>query len=430
VREAPVPDAVRATPYFLISYPHTPRHGRGSERDPDTWVIKFYKDLCRGVEDLAQAPPGATVGVLDRDLWVGDDWLTRLPEALATCRVLVPLYSPRYFQSLHCGKEWSAFTDWPVSLGIGVRQAPAIVPVNWIPVDLNSVDSATVRSIPVEYAGIDSYATRGVDGIIKLARYQADYHEVVRQLARLIVTAARRSPAYPRRVVDYARLPSAFDPGVDPMPADPRLRVTVVVPPRNHLPVGRSGLHYGTAALDWTPYRPASAEPIAQYTADFARSLGYRPHLGDLQARQAGLLDSGPPTDPEVLIIDPWALTSLECRHLLAQFNLQEKPWVQVVVPWNPADIESVAAEDRLRLALDSALRRKLERGRVTSAIAVEGVPSLDDFTAVLPWLILAAVKHYLGHARAFPPSGPVAQKPSLNGVTFDPPDLLERTGD
>jgi len=424
-----VSDAVLGTPYFLISYPHEPRNGQGNERDPDTWVIRFYKDLCRAVEELVQAPPGATVGILDRDLWVGDDWLTKLPEALATCRVLVPLYSPRYFQSLHCGKEWSAFADLPVSRDTRAPQAPAIVPVNWIPVDLNSVDSAVVRSIPVEHGGLASYAELGLEVIIRHASHLADYQEVVRQLAQRIVATASRSPAYPRRVVDYARLPSAFDPMAGPMPADPRLRVTVVAPTRDDLPAGRSGLHYGTAALDWAPYLPASARPIAQYTADFARSLGYRPRLGDLPERKADLLDSGPPADPEVLIIDPWAVTSPACRRLLTRFNLHEKPWVQVVIPWNPADAESAAEEGRLRLALHSALRRKLERGRATSAMAVEGVPSLDGFAGVLPWLILAAVKHYLGHARAFPPPGPVVQKPLLQGFTLDPPDFLERAG-
>lgn len=427
---APVPEAVLGTPYFLISYPHTPRNGRGSERDPDTWVIKFYKDLCLAVEELVQAPSGATVGILDRDLWVGDDWLIKLPEALATCRVLVPLYSARYFQSVHCGKEWSAFAAWPAGEGARVSPVSAIVPVSWTPVDLNSVESEMVRSIPVPYDGILSYEALGLDGIIKRSMYQADYREVVLQLADRIVAVAGRSAACPRRVVDYAGLPSAFDPAADPMPPDPRLRVTVVAPTRDNLPDGRSGRHYGTAALDWAPYQVASAKPIAQYTADFARSLGYRPRLGDLHARKTDLLDGGPPTDPEVLIVDPWALTSPECRWLLARFNLHEKPWVQVVIPWDPTDAESAAAKDRLRPALDSALRHKLEQGRVTSAVAAEGVPSLEDFAAVLPWLILAAVKHYLGNARAFPPPGSVVQKPSLQAFALDPPDLLERAGD
>jgi hypothetical protein len=86
-----------------------------------------------------------------------------------------------------------------------------------------------------------------------------------------------------------------------------------------------------------------------------------------------------------------------------------------------------VVTESRLRLALDCALRRKLDRGRVTSAIAVDGVPSINDYGAVLPLLIPTVGNRYLGHAPAFPPSGSVVEKPTLHGFTPDPPNPLER---
>jgi len=152
--------------------------------------------------------------------------------------------------------------------------------------------------------------------------------------------------------------------------------------------------------------------------------------VGDLRERSEGLLADGVAAHPELLIIDPWAVTRQECQRLLARFNLADKPWVQVVIPWNPADGETAAAESRLRLALDSALRFKLERGRVTSAIAAEGVPSLSAFCAVLPLLIPAAGKSYLRHAPTFPPDGSVVEKPTLHGFRPDPPNPLERTGD
>ena len=80
MREVPVPSAVRGASFFLISYSHTEYYGQGNAREPDYWVIKFYKDLSRNIEELAAIPPGGGVGVLDRDLWVEDDWLEGLPE--------------------------------------------------------------------------------------------------------------------------------------------------------------------------------------------------------------------------------------------------------------------------------------------------------------------------------------------------------------
>src|ERR1700722_14516649 len=130
-------------PYFLMSYPHTEHNGdNGSGRAPDYWVMKFYRDLCRNVEELAAVAPGTRVGVLDRDLWVEDDWIAGLPAALASCRVLVPLYSQRYFESETCGKEWQAFADRPASQRGQAAEAPAIVPVMWMPMPSNLLHPA------------------------------------------------------------------------------------------------------------------------------------------------------------------------------------------------------------------------------------------------------------------------------------------------
>ena len=442
MREAAVPGATRESSYFLISYPHTEYNGEGRERDPDDWVVQFYQDLGRVVEELAALPSGASVGVLDRARWLENDWLTGLPEALATCRVLVPLYSPRYFQSTVCGKEWYAFAGWSPSQGAQGTAAPAIVPVMWTPMPPDSIHEKA-RGVPIEFGGFESYARFGLDGIIKLRKYRADYDGVVRLVARRIVATARRFPAGPCPMADFGRLLNPFGSDSPPEPGVVRLLITVVAPHRGDLPADRDGRYYGAASRDWTPYRPAAgdlvaraasggwaaAQPIAEYTANFARHLGYRPYVNDLAERADDLVADGLAAHPELLIVDPWAVLRPECQRLLARFSLADKPWVKVVIPWNAADKEMAAAESRLRSALDFALRRKLDLGRATSAAAVEGVPSIDAFDAVLPLLIPAAGKRYLGHAAAFPPAGSVVEKPTLDGFTPDPPDPLERLG-
>jgi FxsC-like protein len=427
VREAAVPSA-RETPYFLISYPHTEYNGKGRERDPDDWIVTFYRDLCRKVEELAAVRTGTRVGVLDRGAWVENDWLASLPEALASCRVLVPLYSPRYFQSEACGKEWYAFAGRSASQGVQGARTPPIVPVMWMPMAPGSIHEEA-RAVPIEYEGLEPYARLGLDGIIKLARYRADYDQAVRGIAQRIVATAQRFPAGPWPAVGFDSLPNPFAREAAPDAGTARLVITVAAPHRGDLPLGRDRKYYGAASWDWAPYRPATGQPIAEYTADFARSQGYRPYIRDLSERADDLLIDGLAAHPELLIVDPWAVMRPECRHLLARFNLAAKPWVQVVIPWNAADEETAAAETQLRRALDSALRGKLDQGRVTAAIAARGVPSIDDFGAVLPLLIPAAGKRYLGHAAAFPPDGSVVEKPTLDGFTPDPPDLRERTG-
>lgn len=425
MREVPVPSAVRDSSFFLISYSHTEYHGLENEREPDYWVIKFYQDLSRNIEELAAVSPG--VGVLDRDLWAEDDWRAGLPEALASCRVLVPLYTPRYFQSEACGKEWGAFASRSAGESAEATQAPAIVPVMWTPMP-GSLHQA-VRTVPIEYGGVDSYAQRGLYGIIKRSGDRTDYDGVVRGVAQRVIATANRFPAGPWPTVDFDLLQNPFAPAGAHESDAARLFITVVAPQWDDLPPDRDGQYYGKAAWDWMPYRPASHQSIAQFTANFARSLGYRPYVCDLREREDDLLTCGRAAHPELLIIDPWAVVRPECHHLLARFNLAEKPWVQVVIPWNQADDETTTAEEQLRMALDSALGRKLEPGRIASGIAVEGVPSIAEFGAILPFLISRVANRYLAHAPAFPPGGSAVEKPTLHGFTPDPPNPLERAG-
>ena len=428
MREVPVPSAVRGASFFLISYSHTEYYGQGNAREPDYWVIKFYKDLSRNIEELAAIPPGGGVGVLDRDLWVEDDWLEGLPEALASCRVLVPLYTPRYFQSDVCGKEWYAFASRSVGQSTEATQAPAIVPVMWTPMLPGSLHQAA-RTVPIEYGNVDSYTQRGLYGIMKRARYRSDYDEVVRGVAQRILDTAKRFPAGPWPAVNFGDLQNPFAPAGALESGAARLLITVVAPQWDDVPAGRDRQYYGPAAWDWTPYRPASEQPIAQYTANFARSMGCRPYVNDLKERAEAPIGDGQAAHPELLIIDPWAVVGADCRRLLARLNLADKPWIQVAIPWNAADDQSAAAESELRIALDSALGRKLQMGRVTSAIAVEGVPNIAGFGAILPFLIPTVENRYLAHAQAFPPAGLVVEKPTLQGFTPDPPNPLERAG-
>ena len=428
MRGDPVPTATRAAdPYFFLSYAHAPRHGQGGSVDPDIWVVNFFRDLRRRVMDQGNLPPGTPVGILDREMWVNHDWCSGLPNALATSRVLVPLYSPRYFQSLHCGKEWSAFAPQPTRSGSPGHPA-AIIPALWAPVEPDSLPEAA-RSVPLDDAGLASYAELGFDGMIKLSRYRVDYDKAVLKLAEGIVRAAERGTAGARPIFDYDTLPSAFGPRATPMRGDQTLQITIVAPCWGDLPPGRGHIQYGPDACDWNPYLGSTRRPIAEFAADLARSLGYRANVGNLREHQTELLASGSPTGPEVIVVDPWAVTQPECQRLLDRCNLADKPWVQVLIPWSNGDAESLASAGRLRLALDSALGSKLEKGRVTSAVARAGVPTLDEFGRVLERLILTATKHYLRHARVTLPDQRAVERPRLRGSAANRPEILERSG-
>jgi FxsC-like protein len=416
-------------PYFFLSYAHTPRLNSGDPTDPDLWVADLFRDLCQHVMQITDLPKGANPGFMDRDLRPGDDWPMTLVQALATCRVFVPLYSPRYFTSAQCGKEWFYFTRRALNHATRVAgPVEAIIPAIWSPVGLHLLPEVA-RSIQLDYGGHDPYSQYGFWGIMKLSRYRNDYEEAVFKLADRIVTVAQRSPVREGLVADYDSLESAFG-GEEArtMPGDQRLRITIVAPQQSALPEGRDGDCYGPTARDWNPYAPDAVRPIADHAAALARGLGYRVDLGDLYQHEADLLSGGPPSGPQVLIIDPWATMLPRCQHLLQRLDALEAPWVQVVIPWNRRDGESPEAEGKLRVALDASMRRKITEVRSTSAIAVHGVPTLDEFSQELPKLILTAVKQYLKHARAFPPAGPPVERPRLSGFLADPATPVERS--
>jgi FxsC-like protein len=230
---------------------------------------------------------------------------------------------------------------------------------------------------------------------MKVPWWRDAYDEAVYLLARRMVDAADASPVQPEQPAQHESLPPAFG-GGGTGPGDRLLRITVVAPRLDELPEGRDPLYYGEGAREWNPYRPGSVRSLADHAADLAGSLSYTPEVGDLYQHEAELLGVERPSGPEVLLIDPWAAMQLECREILRRLDPLDKPWVQVVVVWNRQDTQLQAEAEKVRSALEAVLPRTLREGRATSALAVRGVPSLEEFGTVLPTVIAAASRQYL----------------------------------
>jgi FxsC-like protein len=384
-------------PFFFLSYAHSPRGDEGGQ-DPDLWIAQLYDALCEHISQLTDLTPGSKPGFMDRELRQGQEWPWRLSNALATCRVFVPLYSKRYFKSEHCGKEWFAFHRRALNYAAvsGAGRVETIVPALWIPMRDGRLPEATrsVQFRPADFGPL--YAEHGFYGIMKVNRWRDAYDEAVYLLARRMVDAAESSPVEPDQAFQYESMPAAFGGDVGTSPRDKLLRVTVVASRDDELPEGRDPSYYGRDARAWNPYRPGSVRALADHAADLARSLSYTPDVGDLYEHQDDLLGSGRPSGPEVLLIDPWAVMQLECREVLRRFDPLDKPWVKVVVVWNRQDTQLQADADKVESALAAVLPHTLREGRATSALAVRGVPSLEDFGAVLPTVIAAASRQYL----------------------------------
>ncbi|MFE7776690.1 FxsC protein [Streptomyces sp. NPDC057445] len=407
-------------PYFFLSYAHTPRYGAGGP-DPDMWVERLFRDLCGHVMAMTDLPAGAPAGFMDREIRSGEGWSERLGEVLATCRVFVPLFSPRYFASEMCGKEWYAFAQRAIyHQAKSNRPAEAIVPALWVPMPPEQLPGPAERLQFNHRAFGDRYVTDGLYGLIKLRIFAEEYERAVYELAKRIVSVADTAGVGPSRPLDYRQAPSAFGPpsAAGPRSSGPRpIRVTVAAPTRHDLPEGRDPVYYGEMSQDWNPYHPDSARPLGYVAQDLVRSLNYQATISSFDHDAAPLDAKQPPVQPELLLIDRWALEDEERRERLAAFDAEHRPWVSVVVPWNRDDHQSRAADSELTAKLEATLPTKLSQGRAASRAAARGVPSMEAFGQILPQVVEAAAQQYLRHAQVYPPAGGShTERPRLRG--------------
>ncbi|MFF6937723.1 TIR-like protein FxsC [Streptomyces sp. NPDC008312] len=391
-------------PYFFLSYARTPAYG--GETAPDMWVERLFQDLCGHVMATTDLPVGTVAGFMDREMQPGDNWSEGLSEMLAACRVFVPLYSPRYFASAMCGKEWYAFEQRAIHHRARSDQpVEAIVPALWVPVPPGQLPPAAERlQFNHRYFG-ERYVSDGLYGLIKLEGYAQEYERAVYELAKRIVTVADTVRLDPGRSSDLRLARNAFEPPNGGSGDRKSIQITVVAPTRRKLPEGRTPEYYGGSAQDWNPYYPASTRSLAHVTEDLVRSLNYQAAITsfDVESRRPG--GRRQPDSPEILLIDPWALRDEERRHRLAAFDANNQPWTTLIVPRNRDDGQSQAAEAQLTEQLEQTMPVTMRRGRSFARAGLKGVPTLEAFGQLLPQMVEAAFLEYRRHTMAQPPA-------------------------
>ncbi|GAA0989054.1 hypothetical protein GCM10009555_072150 [Acrocarpospora macrocephala] len=393
-------------PYFFLSYAHTPTHV--PHRRANKWVAKLFSDLCEHILQLTNLTDPAQAGFMDIGLRSGHLWQERLAEALATCRVFVPLYSPRYFESLNCGREWTAFAR-RLSNHVGPDgQAPeAIIPALWTPMAPESLPLAA-KEIQFSYEQLGArYREEGFYGLAKLAARRTQYQIATWELANRIVFAAQNTWIRPSDRLDFESLPSAF---LDHQ-AERLLRLTIVAPDLARLPPERTAYYYGRACEEWNPYRSEdNARSLCSYAVDIAAAHGFRARIGSLADHLPDLRESEKADHPSVMIIDPWAVTHAGFLTALSDFDKLRRGWVSVLVPWNLDDEQTREREPELRQALEKVLGERLTDPHT------ETVTSFAAFRRALPDALGRATNQFL----VIPPIGadvpvePMTQRPRL----------------
>jgi FxsC-like protein len=409
------PERAGDAPYFFLSYARTPRHDPHTPSDPNQWVHRLYHDLC---EEVLQLIRTRNPGFMDRDIRVGAPWSKDVSAALAACRVFVPLYSPRYFVSENCGKEWLAFSKRVLDQQArqpGTRMA--IVPALWVPVEEQSLPRVA-KDIQFNHHELgEVYGKRGFYGIIKLQRYRDEYLLAVQELARRIVDVANEASIDPGPRADYTDSESAFDGSDVHQASEKNMQLTVVAADTAHLPNGRSKEYYGPKPYDWRPYFPDAPMPITDYARQLTYYLGCQPSVSTLDEHVKDAADGS--GGPGLFLVDAWATRSTTCRKQLQLLDELNQDWTSVLVPWNREDDQTVRAERRLRENLSSCLGNKLAsipRRFGRDAIYIE---SIEDFGDAMAPMVMTLLRKYLKQAESFAPSGPPTERPRLRAYDF-----------
>ena len=204
-----------SAPVFFLSYARhhrAPEDKSGTAEDPDRWTLRFFDDLTFEVAELTTLPRHARPGFMDRELRVGQEWPRRISEALAACRVFVPLYTPRYFTSLSCASEWYLFQARQSAheLTSGTRPE-AIIPVLWLPMPDTDLPAAA-QALQFDHHTLgEAYARLGFLQLIRLARFKDEYQLAIHALAREVVRVALSSAPQASLPVDFRALRNRFE---------------------------------------------------------------------------------------------------------------------------------------------------------------------------------------------------------------------------
>jgi FxsC-like protein len=391
-------------PLFFLSYARIPG-GRRTGHDPDKLVFDFYEELRHRVAAHAGVEQGAA-GFVEQPGTSAEDSV----RALSGCRVFVPLYSKRYFTDPLCGRQWTAITHRTAP-----GPAPRIVPVLWTPYPAASVPAA-VHEMPAVPEGTgdaeETYAAMGLHQLLDLEEGQA--LQVTEWLARRIAAVAPPAATVPGSldVQGLARLPDAFA----ATPPSPPLRVTVLAPSEERLPIGREASRYGPRPLDWRPYGPVAGGPVAEQVTELARNLGFDPEVVSFDKTLVELRGTDTPAAPWILVVDPWALQDPKVARQARAFDEAHRPWTAVLTALADDDPQTKEHFERLRGLLESTFPRYAREGRMGQQFAVRGLATADSFALWFGELAESAYMRYLRYIQpqSSPRSTPAGRLPGV----------------
>jgi hypothetical protein len=249
--------------HFYLSFPHAFPFTGQSPDDLDKWSRLLFRDLCAAVRrGDSSASVVMASGFADQE--PDADWRSGLRGAEA----FVPLYSPLYFARTRTARERETFVRRMTGAGVA-QPEDRIVPVLWTPPPRSAEESPWVRQCLELKDAPSSYVDNGLQALLRLWMFRADYERVVGLLAERILAISRSAPIGP----------SSIDDSGESAPAD----FAVII----------------AAPAGWHPFPADQSLTIARYAERAAERL-------DFAVTTSALEDTADPAAlPGVVLVDP-----------------------------------------------------------------------------------------------------------------------------
>ena len=308
---------------------------------------KFFRALVAKLGDFGRHSGGFYA---PDDMHRGVDWEKELASAVTRSRVLVPIYSPNYFGSPYCGKEWQAFrerqienTDAPPA---GVKGPDVILPIIWTADFLKFPDEVPKVQFkqdvdPEEYVGkglrymLRSPKRRHGSAIVELI------HTIGTELAHMADNqgAARIRPTRPWDEIDPP-FPKGYKRGLT------YVRYVFLAGRHDQMKALRKQAEsYGTFEdrQDWRPCFPDIDRQAGEIAGGAAAEAGKDFEFVE-PADLVQKVDDGKKLNNVIAVVaDPWSRDLPEFDALVKKLNAAGAsfPNSAVLVPWNERDTET-----------------------------------------------------------------------------------------
>ncbi|WP_193241858.1 TIR-like protein FxsC [Streptomyces phaeolivaceus] len=399
-------------PYFFLSY--------ARRDDRAAYVGRFYNDL---LEALDLPGPVTARQPTFRDvvnIMLGDDWLLELSRAVGSCRSMVALYSPAYFRSEYCGKEWTHFAARVRRYQEMTSVPPrALVPVLWEPVPQRRMP-AEVRAVQYTEPGLgEEYLRHGLLQLMQSDPGGPAYRHVVREIARRVRMAA-----------DPFNLPTDEPPAFDlsevrgcfPVNEVPELtghvRIFVAACTKEQPPMGRSHTaYYGEAPWMWAPYSPPRVPTVVERAKRVITGDGHTASVEAVSPQLIRHLNRARHLNQAcVLLVDAWSAREAPYRGALLRYDELYHPTTAVLVPCHEHDRESGTDNQ----ALWDAVKRVFERNWMRRNDPHDPVfwvhVDQHEFDDTLARAVTVTQNRIAasGHVRRLPPGAPPPSMPRL----------------